>query len=39
LSGVVGHCQAFRQIDKVFSVGGLHLASLGKFFERAGKWK
>ena len=37
-SGVVGHRHAFRDIDNVFSVGGLNLASPWKIFGRAGKW-
>jgi hypothetical protein len=32
LPGVVGHGQAFRDIDKVFSVDGLNLASLWRIF-------
>jgi hypothetical protein len=36
--GVVGHGQAFRDIDNIFSVGGLHLTSPWKIFGSAGKW-
>jgi hypothetical protein len=38
LSGVVGHGQAFRDIDNVFPVGGLNLASLWRIFGKGGGW-
>ena len=38
LSGVVGHRHAFRDIDNVFSVKGLNLASPWKIFGGGGGW-